>query len=210
VTNAQWVDTVLKIIGIFGAGLGFWWGVREWREGQRWKRAERRDTLIAEFEKTPLVRLGAKIIDWRAATVELGERKVVYGSESVRAALRVHWGVAGDVAYPPPQDDLRDAFDALLTFFVKLEHEISTGLVENGPTLQYFAYWLCRLEMMSEHALDGEGDASAAAAAMRAYEEAYSDAAAIRRLYAAAKSVDVYKRLASHSSAAGSARAGRT
>ncbi|HEX4417071.1 MAG TPA: hypothetical protein VH165_04185 [Kofleriaceae bacterium] len=185
----DWADITVKVLGLVGIGFGYWWGVRQWQEGQRWKRAERLDTLIREFETKPWLRLATKVVDWEAATVPFADGPpVVYGTKDVRAAMFVHWDAApgASVEYPDPQNQIRDALDALLDFFVRLEHELSAHLIDERAAMQYFAYWIFRLETMEEHIADNE-PANVVADKMRAYEAAYSDPDYMQRLYARLK-----------------------
>jgi hypothetical protein len=184
-TQAEIIDAVVKIVALVGAAAAFLWGLHQWKEGQRWKRAERLDTLIREFATTPLVSLACKVIDWNASSVTLApDDVVVYDTSEVRDALQVHWDASQEaVEYPPPRNRIRDALDALLDFFVRLEHEIAADLVEARPAIQHFGYWICRLETMSEHARDKTADLAKVRKEMRRYEQAYSDPAAMRRLF---------------------------
>jgi hypothetical protein len=89
----------------------------------------------------------------------------------VRLALRVHTdlGADSDVAFAPPQDRIRDALDAILAFFGRLESAIANGFVDEAPAMRYFGYWLKKMYTMSEH----QGAGADVQEKMRAYEDAY-------------------------------------
>lgn len=53
--------------------------------------------------------------------------------------------------FPGEQATIRDAYDALLTFFNRLELAIATGLIDAEPTKAYFRYWLDHFLKMSRH-----------------------------------------------------------
>lgn len=192
--TAETADLVVKIVGILGAAIGFWWGIRQWRESQRWKRAERLDTFIREFDTTPLLRFASKVIDWEAARIEFAPGDAIeWRSQNVRDAMRIHWNEPPDVTYPPPQDRIRDALDALLTFFVRLYHEVSVDLVEEAPAVEHFAYWLFRLKTMNEHGT--LENPQVAEAAMTEYIKAYSNPRVMNLLFSRAERCETYKNL---------------
>jgi hypothetical protein len=181
----DWIDVGVKILGLAGGGLASWWGLRQWNEGQRWKKAERLDKLIAEFETSPTLRFATKVLDWEELRVQVTPGDVVkFTSEEIREALRIHWDFVESPNYPPPQDRIREALDALLAFFARLDREIKTHLIEAGAAFQHFGYWLYRLYNMREHAeVRNPEDAALVAMLTRRYETAYGDPDAMTSLY---------------------------
>jgi len=176
--TADKADLVIKVLGVLGGAVLFLWALWQWRESQRWKRAERLDGLITLFESSPLLRLATHALDWNERAVAFEGTQVKWNSACVLDALRVHKEY-DDVTYPEPQALLRDAFDALLGFLARLETAIQGGLVDQRVAVGYFQYWLKRMHSMEEHA---DRD-PAAAERMGRYEREYGDASLLNRLY---------------------------
>lgn len=82
------------------------------------------------------------------------------------------------------QPQLRDAYDALLAFFLRLELSISSGLIDADSTEAYFGYWLERFLEFDRHPdKDGKILHGVTPKAMVAgYIKLYSDPCSIKRL----------------------------
>src|SRR5215475_11841980 len=83
-------DVILQIITMAGAVLAFWVGLRQWRRGQDWQRAEQMDKFVLQFENDELLRLAATIIDWTRRKVEFRKREFVVTNTDALLALRDH------------------------------------------------------------------------------------------------------------------------
>jgi hypothetical protein len=60
----------------------------------------------------------------------------------------------GEPEFEGEQATLRDAYDALLAFFIRLELALTTGLVDAAPARQYFGYWLIHFLSFDRHPPD--------------------------------------------------------
>jgi hypothetical protein len=69
-------------------------------------------------------------------------------------ALRIHTEMQGEPGFEAEQATLRDAYDALLAFFTRLELALTTGLVDAAPARQYFGYWLAHFPSFDKHPPD--------------------------------------------------------
>ena len=67
-TKNLW-DVFLHIVTILGGVVAFWVGLKQWRRGQDWQRAEQMDKFVQQFEKDELLQLAATIVDWTRRTV---------------------------------------------------------------------------------------------------------------------------------------------
>ena len=79
---------------------------------------------------------------------------------------------------------LRDAYDAWLTFFGRLELAIASGLIDAKPAQQYFGYWLKHFLAFDKHdttGVAGVEDKSPPQMVIH-YIETYGDPEAIERL----------------------------
>jgi hypothetical protein len=167
----QWLD-VAKLAAAAGV---FAWGVYEWRRAQAWKRAELLDKLIREFETTPALRLAAQALDWTSRSVTLPEiGRIGFTNEEFLAALRRH-REAPDERFSTAEATLRDAFDALLAFFSRLEVAVADGLVHGESTIGYFGYWIERYATLDRHS----GHVPQAVE----YAVAYSDVSQVHALF---------------------------
>ncbi|AKU97433.1 hypothetical protein AKJ09_04097 [Labilithrix luteola] len=144
-------DVVFTAIGLLGAAIGFAKAIHEWREGQRWKRSERLDRFVETFESTPLLKLACTILDWTTRQVKFDGRDVLIENRDVLLALRNHAEEPAGTVFTGEQALIRDAYDAFLAFFARLELAIATGLVEAEPAKSAFAYWLDQYATMKVH-----------------------------------------------------------
>lgn len=175
-------DVVLNIMTMVGAGIAFWFGLQQWRRGQDWQRAEQMDKFVQEFENDELLRLAATVIDWTRREVVFRGRALVVTNTDSLLALRDHMTMGTKPVFEGEQATLRDAYDALLAFFGRLELAISTKLVDAPPALQYFRYWLEHFLAFDKHPDEKNLLAGKLPKEMVAgYVNAYGDAASIKR-----------------------------
>ncbi len=176
---AKAVEPLLKILTALGGLVVFAWGLIQWREQERGKRAERLETIISFFESSPLLRLAVQAIDYNKRKYKFDDELLEWNSNVVKDALRVHTRYRSEIEFPYPQALLRDAFDALLGFNARLEVAIAGGLVDEQHAIDYFGYYLRRMHDMDEH----QGEPDDAQERMARYEQAYGDPRLINSLY---------------------------
>src|SRR5262249_23514602 len=123
-------DVVLNIVTMVGAGVAFWFGLHQWRRGQDWQRAEQMDKFVQQFEDDGLLRLAAIIVDWTRRVVVFREREFAMTNTDALLALRNHEHMGPKPVFEGEQATLRDAYDALLAFFARLELALSTQLID--------------------------------------------------------------------------------
>jgi len=158
-------DLSLKIAALVGGVFA----LKRWRVDQRWRRYQQLDKYMTSFENDRMLLLGTQILDWKLRPVKAPDgTTVTITSKDLVAALQVHTENP-EPTFCDPQPLLRDALDALLTFFGRLESAIANGFVDESPALHYFGYWLCRMYTMEEH----KGEDPNVQSKMRAYEQAY-------------------------------------
>jgi hypothetical protein len=141
------VDPVLKLGALAGGIFALW----KWTQDQRWRRAEQLDKLIKEFGDDENILLATQCLDWNKRKVSLKSGKeIIVSSDELIAALRVP-SDPDFSTFPYPQSKIRDALDALLAFFGRLELAIEGGFIEEEYTISYFGYWIERMRTMSQH-----------------------------------------------------------
>ena len=178
----QW-DVLLGGITILGAAVAFWFGLHQWRRGQAWQRADKLDDFITKFESDDLLRLGATVLDWSKRMTTYQGHQFLLLNEDALLALRDHATITERPMFPGGQAQLRDAYDALLAFFQRLELSIANGLIEADSTKAYFAYWLERLLKFDRHP-DKHGVLKGVSpeAMVAGYIKLYGDPESIKRL----------------------------
>lgn len=149
-TKNLW-DVILNIVTLVAAAVAFGFGLYQWRRSQAWQRAEKFDKLVEKFETDELLRLATVIIDWSERKVRFRNRDLTVLNDEALLALRDHQAIEVLPKFPGEQATLRDAYDALLAFFNRLDVAISTGLIDAKPARDYFGYWLERLLKFDRH-----------------------------------------------------------
>jgi hypothetical protein len=147
------VDVILTVIGGVGALIAFTHTLRTWKEGQRWQRADKLDKMIDTFEKEPILRLACLVVDWTFRKTEVDGKPFSFTNEDALLALRLYGDGPGQSRdeFSPAPAKIRDAYDALLTFFSRLDVALEAGLIDQAPTRRYFVYWLEILLTMKHH-----------------------------------------------------------
>jgi hypothetical protein len=144
-------DVALSIVTIVGGIVAFYVGLRQWQRGQAWERANKLNDFIEKFETDDLLRFGATALDWTKREVTFRGREVVIKNSDVLLSLRDYRTITERPMYPGEQPIMRDAYDALMTFFQRLELSIATGLIDARHAKAYFGYWLERLVTLDRH-----------------------------------------------------------
>jgi hypothetical protein len=177
-------DVVLAVLTLVGAGVAFVLSLLQWRRAQAWQRADKLDTFIEKFESDELLRLATLVVDWELRETKFRGRNLEICNQDALLALRHHDEVPEHSDFGDKQPTIRDAYDALLAFFQRLEVSISNGLIDAEPATAYFAYWLEHFLRFDRHPDEGgkilKGITPEAKVA--AYIEAYGDMESIERL----------------------------
>jgi hypothetical protein len=149
-TKNLW-DVIFNVVALIAAMVGFGVGLYQWRRSQAWQRAEKLDKLVDKFETDELLKLATVILDWSDRKGHLAGRELTVRNDEVLLALREHQDIDETPKFPGEQPAMRDAYDAILAFFNRLELAISTKLIDAKPAKSYFAYWLERFLAFDSH-----------------------------------------------------------
>src|SRR6185369_7582247 len=144
-------DVVLACIGMIGVVLGFLSARREWRISQWWRRSEELDRMVQLFGNDSRLQLATIVVDWTDRTVEYRGGQLEISNDEALLALRYHGDLPERVCYSGKQDVIRDAYDAFLTFCLRLSLAIEAGRIETEPAKLYFKYWVELFLTMSRH-----------------------------------------------------------
>ena len=181
-TKNLW-DFILSVVTLGGAAVAFVISLHQWRRSQAWQRAEQLDKFVQKFETDELLHLAALIIDWTDRETTFRGRQLTVTNDDVLLSLRDHGTVKERPMFSGEQGTFRDAYDALLSFFNRLEVAISSGLIDAEPARAYFAYWLDHLLRFDKHP-DRAGVLKGATVetTVAVYIETYGDLESVKRL----------------------------
>ncbi len=175
---------ILRFLTFGGAVVAFVFGLRQWARSQAWQRADKLDKFIEKFESSELLRLAAAVVDWTVRETKFCGRDLVVNNEDALLALRNHEEMPEDAEFEGEQVTIRDAYDALLAFFLRLDMSISHRLIDAGPARDYFTYWLEHFLRFDRHP-DPDGtilEGVTPEAKVAGYIRAYGDMESVKRL----------------------------
>lgn len=142
--------TLLEASGLFLALVGGIIALVQWRRDQAWKRAEKLDTLYKEFGNDRLIQIACRVLDWSRGNFKFPDgEEFRFTDEDVQKSLVVHG--CEELTFTSNQARMRDAYDAILAFFDRLETAVDGGLIDQGPTMNLFGYWIRHFGEMPEH-----------------------------------------------------------
>ena len=177
-------DVVLTLLTLASAGTAFVVGLLQWRRSQAWQRADKLDKFVDKFESNDLLRLAAVGVDWGVRKTRFGDRALTVSNEDALPALRNHDEMPDGGEFEGEQPTIRDAYDALLAFFQRLEVSIKEKLIDARPAKAYFAYWLEHFLYFEHHPDEGHKILTSATpkAMVAGYIKVYGDPQSIKRL----------------------------
>jgi hypothetical protein len=137
-----WVTLAAMSGGLFA----FLAGLMQYRQAQRWKRAELVANEMKEFKADPMVRNALLLLDWNERSVDLfpheaepHKRSVRIEDRAIAAALVPH---ITRCDFSPVEIALRDAFDHFFDRLERCEYFLEAGLVSRQEFAPYLTYWL--------------------------------------------------------------------
>lgn len=165
-TSSDPTSTILEgqlgfqLLAGLAALIAFIVGLRQYRRGQGWQKAQILLSLVNTFENNALVRAARTMIDWDERQIMIGDKVVHFNREVLASALRVQEydvvgastiaGTESSIPYTPEEALIRDAFDTFFDFFFKLESFVRIGLLR-FTDLVYFYYWFELLSNFGEY-----------------------------------------------------------
>jgi hypothetical protein len=137
-------------VGVVGGLLGFAAGLLQYRQAQRWKRAEFAAAEVARFFATPKVQTALLLLDYssirlapngsRVASRNAGE---VYNDNICIQSLQLHTEFKNETETLTFQEMVaREAFDAFLTGLEDMHQFIAAELLSPDDLRPYLSYWL--------------------------------------------------------------------
>jgi hypothetical protein len=145
-------DEILTALALLGAAVAFVVGLVQYRQSQRWKRAEWVAQEMKGLFGDPVVQAAFLMFDWGSRRVPLypersseSDRHVLLTNEIVGGALMLHDDKPD--GFTQLEVDIRNAFDRALDGLERFHSYVDTGLVELSDLRPYLHYWavsLCR------------------------------------------------------------------
>jgi hypothetical protein len=140
--NLQAVTTTLAL-------LGFGFGLYQFRNAQKWKRAEFAARQLERLSTDPVLTIATRVLDWRQRDLPLpASLRLTKDEESFEHT----WGALAEgiksekdrVIFRREMVIYRDLFDALFTYFDEVNHyvEIELVTIEQIGSLEY---WLLQV-----------------------------------------------------------------
>jgi len=146
--EAKLLIDALTLVLAFFAGIA---ALVQWRRDQSWKRAEKLDSMYKEFESSRLIQIACRILDWQRGNFSFPDgEKFEFEHADVEKSLAVH-DDGEQMIFTLTQARMRDAYDAILSFFERLEAAIDSGLVDAHQAVGLFGYWVRHFDTMPEH-----------------------------------------------------------
>lgn len=138
---SAWMD----ILKLAGAGIAFWFGLRQYKKGQIWKRLEFVSDQMKIFFDDPAARATMHMLDWRKKKMPLykfrdesDDEQVTVDYEMVAAALRIDPAIH----YDKKQSAIREAFERFLEYLARFEGFLDAKAVEPKDLNPYLDYWM--------------------------------------------------------------------
>lgn len=148
--NHDDIKLAIEILTLGFAVLGGILALAQWRRDQAWKRAEKLDALYKDFEGSRLIQIACKVLDWSRGRFKFQDgEEFSFHETDVFKSLAIH----GDqeLTFTPTQTRMRDAYDAMLSFFERLETAIQNRLIDESSAVRLFGYWVDHFATMPEH-----------------------------------------------------------
>ena len=161
-TVIDWTEVIKVLIPTAVGGVGAFWGIFTYREGQKLKRKEILFPLIDEFDRSSKMFLAKAILDDFTCSFpdssdelcQLGKTivkdymhpeklKERYNVSNLSQTLRYH-KEEGDVT-SIRELSVRESFDVIIDFYAKLEYLKKIGLLKYEE-LEHFSYYYDKLE----------------------------------------------------------------
>ncbi len=136
----------ISLAAVAGGTAAFITGLIQYRQAQRWKRAEFVANEIKEFKADPVIHNALLLLDWNEQAIELFPDEADAAKRSVRvedgiiAAALVPHMIRG--SFTPTEIALRDTFDRLFDRLERFEYFIQAGLVSSQEFEPYLIYWI--------------------------------------------------------------------
>jgi len=140
------VENCLEIIGASLGLTGFAFGLWQYYEAQKWKKAEFAAGLLLKLKADPALSACCKILDWSSREIQIPEHLRISDKEFAfehNPALLTS-GMKPETekhSFNRSEELYRDLFDEFFTYLEEVNHFIDIGLIEQGQ-VSALKYWL--------------------------------------------------------------------
>jgi hypothetical protein len=137
----------LALAGLIAGVVAFGAGLRQYRDGQRWKRAEFAASETKEMLSDSETRIALRLLDWNSNEYDLsaGGRYpaldcVWVDDEILARAMAPH--VTRPDGFDAAEGRIRESMDALLWYLQRVEHFLETKLISVKDVEPHLRYWM--------------------------------------------------------------------
>jgi len=155
------VKLIVSILGFGGTICALYFGFRQYKRAEQWKRAEFVAKEIKEFESDPIVRNVLQMIDWGERRVNLFQKENTDYEEYIKVTREDQWRAllphrlkeaypsihidekaVGEKRYTSTETKIRDSYDVFLDYLQRFGNFIEAKLVSPNELRPYLIYWL--------------------------------------------------------------------
>jgi len=152
---------IVSILGFGGTICALYFGFRQYKRAEQWKRAEFVAKEIKEFESDPVVRNVLQMIDWGERRVNIFQRDDIEYDQYVKVTREDQWRAllphrlkeaypstevgewdVGKKRYTAEETKIRDGYDIFLDYLQRFGNFIEAKLVSPDELRPYLSYWL--------------------------------------------------------------------
>lgn len=140
-------DNWLALAGLIAGTVAFVAGLWQYREGQRWKRAEFAAAETKEMLASPETQIAFRLLDWNSNTYDLSAGGKYpdlsdqwVDDEILTRAMAPH--MRRPDGFDATEARIREAIDALLWYLQRFEHFLEAKLISVEDVQPHLRYWM--------------------------------------------------------------------
>ena len=145
----KYFDSILKLVGIFGALIAAFKAITELKEGRiqrerdyRWRQSNSAKQLIDEMNNNKFARDATVMIDWQGdGFVTDKMENITINYSDIKAALRVN-----GKTFTSKEKYIRDCLDSFLHYIEFMEQSINNQLFEYKDVAYPMEYFILKLK----------------------------------------------------------------
>lgn len=138
------------VVGGIVALSTFVFATWQYRQAQRWKKAEFVANEMKQFRSDPKNSIALTMLDWNSRKIRFSagkeDKSYIVDDLLISEALRLYsiedYKDGKENIFHPPQNHIRDVFDHLLDDIERLNSFVTAGLIKADDLRPYLEYWL--------------------------------------------------------------------
>lgn len=143
------IESIINIITSFGTIGAIIFAVYQFRNSQKWQKAELLLNLIDRFDNDEVINRAKDMLDWDKKKIKISESEFIdFENKNLLNALAiVEWD---DDSFTPQERIIRDSFDTFFDYFHKLFSLQKSGLLK-FKDFNYFYYYFELINNVSDY-----------------------------------------------------------